>query len=104
CEPLSICAGRLLRAVTRGVATVFAWPRDSANVIIEVSWAVPSNPVVKPITVLAAAAAMALTGVGVPVKPPKTPNGFGPERGPLDPELPEPPEPLPLPEPLPPEP
>ena len=29
-NPLSICAGRLFKAVTRGVATVFASPLDSA--------------------------------------------------------------------------
>src|ERR1051326_8293916 len=63
-------------------------------------------------TVLAAAAARLFVGTGVPVKPPKTPNGFGPDRGWLSP-LPEPepepepdpepdPEPLPLPLPLPP--
>src|SRR4026207_2358903 len=33
CDPLSICAGRLLSAVTFGVATVFADPRNSAAVI-----------------------------------------------------------------------
>ena len=33
CEPLSICAGRLLIAVTLGVATVFAVPLSSAAVI-----------------------------------------------------------------------
>src|SRR6185369_11864558 len=85
CEPLSICAGRLLSAVTRGVATVFAWPRDSANVISALICAVPNNPVVKPITVLAAAAARLLVGTGVPASPPKTPNGFGPAGTPFDP-------------------
>src|SRR5215213_6744180 len=106
CEPLSICAGRLLRAVTRGVATVFACPRDSASVISALICAVPNNPVVKPITVLAAAAARLFVGTGVPASPPKTPNGFGPDVGPEalplpDPEPdPEPEPPLPLPEPL----
>src|SRR6476661_11007164 len=54
-------------------------------------------------TVLAAAAARLLAGTGVPVNPPKTPNGFGPDFAPVDP-LPEPepePEPDPEPEPLP---
>src|SRR5690242_15350792 len=106
CEPLSICAGRLFKAVTRGVATVFAWPFDSASVINALICALPNKPVVKPMTVLAAAAAMLLVGTGVPVNPPKTPNGFGPDFGPCAPDPPEPeppepdPEPLPLPEPL----
>src|SRR6185369_1852453 len=78
CDPLSICAGRLLSAVTRGVATVFAWPRDSANEINALIWAVPNSPVVKPITVLAAAAASDGFGGVVPARPPKTPNGCGP--------------------------
>src|SRR6185369_5915473 len=60
--------------------------------------------VVKPMTVLAAAAARLFVGTGVPLNPPKTPNGFGPDFTPLDP-LPDPePEPEPDPEPEPPEP
>src|SRR6185436_1553571 len=107
CEPLSICAGRLLRAVTRGVATVFACPRDSASVISALICAVPNKPVVKPITVLAAAAARLFVGTGVPAKPPNTPNGFGPDCAPELPPEPEPdpdpePDPEPEPEPLPP--
>src|SRR6185369_17580560 len=101
CDPLSICAGRLFRAVTRGVATVFACPRDSARVISALICAVPINPVVKPITVLAAAAARLFVGKGVPANPPKTPNGFGPDFGAVAPLDPEPvPEPDPVPEPL----
>jgi hypothetical protein len=56
CEPLSICAGLLLRAVTRGVATVLAWPRDSAAVINIAIWALPKSPVVSPMIVFGFAA------------------------------------------------
>src|SRR5436189_4200345 len=51
--PLFISAGRLLSAVTRGVAMTFAWPFCSPSVISELICAVPNIPVVKPMAVLA---------------------------------------------------
>ena len=62
CEPLSICAGRLFKAVTRGVATVFASPRVSAKLSNALICALPNSPVVRPITVLAAAAPREFNG------------------------------------------
>jgi len=41
-----------LSAVTRGVATTFAWPRLSAAVMSAPIWAVPKMPVVRPMTVV----------------------------------------------------
>ena len=43
CDPLSICAGRLFRAVMRGVATVLTSPRFSAALTSKLIWAVPNQ-------------------------------------------------------------
>ncbi len=63
CEPDSICAGRLLRAVTRGVAMIFACPFCSAAVMSALICAVPISPVVRPMTVLGAVAPRAPVGL-----------------------------------------
>ena len=44
--PLSICAERLFRAVTRGLAMVLLWPFDSERFRAAVICAVPKIPVV----------------------------------------------------------
>ena len=51
--PLLISAGRLLSAVTRGVAMTFAWPFCSPAEIMALICAVPKTPVVNPIAVFA---------------------------------------------------
>ena len=74
CEPDSICAGRLLSAVTRGVAMIFACPFDSAAVMSALICAVPKMPVVSPMTVFGAVAPSWPTGWLVLASPPGRPN------------------------------
>ncbi len=68
CVPLSICAERLLSAVTRGVATTLAWPLPSAAVMSAPICAVPKMPVVRPMTVVGLSAPRPGEGSGVPTE------------------------------------